>query len=130
MPNSQNQHRSQTKRRIIFYDGNCAICRIGKNLAQNFVSSHSWAVARIQDVTDPDRLLGCTAGQAMDSMHVFDDGQHFHAYHAVVHILCQGRQKSLLYRLLLNRYCKRLGDRLYSWVARSRPCADGGCALR
>ena len=121
------QHR---KRRIIFYDGDCSICRMGLNLAQNVIDKDRWSAATIQDGMQHDTLLGCPQDQALESMHVFDQGRHYHAFEAVAYLLAHGKTQSWLFTLLRWKPIAAIGQACYRFIARSRPCADHGCSLR
>ncbi len=111
------------RRGIILYDHNCSICLIGMRLGDIYLRHHGWLFSPIQHEEICERLLHLDQETALQQMHVCSHRHIYHGYDAVSYIIANGNTNSLAWKMLQIPIFKKLGDKLYHWIAVNRHCS-------
>ena len=122
---------------IFFYDGQCRLCRRGRQTIQRLRPT---ANLRFVDVNDARALAAhpaLTGADVLGQMYVLDPaGRVFGGYDALVALAPVLPLFSWMSPLLSLPALRAVGHRLYRWVATNRyrlggqpACRDGACAV-
>ena len=124
-------------RYVIFYDGRCRFCTNSKQTVERLPSRAELQFVDIQDARLMSRFPMVDPRAAQGQMFVLSpDGSLAGGFDAIVSLLPALSGLRPLRPLLGSEPIRRIGHRLYQWVARNRyrlggmtPCAGGACKI-
>ena len=122
---------------VIFYDGRCRFCTNSKRTVERLPSRADLAFVDIQDGLLMSRYPMVDPRAAQGQMYVLaPDGSLAGGFDAIVSLLPALPGLRALRPLLAPEPVRKVGRRLYRWVARNRyrlggmtPCVGGACKI-
>ena len=124
-------------RYVIFYDGRCRFCTNSKQTVERLPSRAELDFVDIQDARLMSRYPMVDPRAAQGQMFVLSpDGSLTGGFDAIVSLLPALPGLRRLRPLLSSEPARKVGRRVYRWVARNRyrlggmtPCAGGACRI-